>query len=135
MRALEKFLKKENMTYKELAKKIDVSESLICLYMKNRRSPRVKTAIKLENITGIPREFFVFDDADISKRGDTGREELKKYLNENNLTYEAFAKKINRSTSTVALFLSQRRTPRVDVVRDIEKITGIPKERIYFAKK
>ena len=56
MRELNIWMQKNGVTQNELAAQLGVSQSFLSIMLHGKRKPSVKTAIKIEEVTGIPYE-------------------------------------------------------------------------------
>lgn len=59
-------------------------------------------------------------------------ENLKQLLNENNMTYAVFAKKIGVGASTVSMWMRGTNTPRMEVLNRIAELFDIDVVDLYF---
>lgn len=59
-------------------------------------------------------------------------ENLKQLLNENNMTYAVFAKKIGVGASTVSMWMRGTNTPRMEVLNRIAELFDIHVVDLYF---
>lgn len=48
---LKEFFEKTGMSKRKFAEKLGVSESIICLWVSDKRAPSLKNAVKIEQVT------------------------------------------------------------------------------------